>query len=119
MGQVPDVPASRYLAVDVVESRDRGARRVARWGLTAVQGVVLKEVLNPSESGDHRAVVQVSDRWNHDIVYVQDWGHDPGGAAREKETLEKDLDRMDIETFLQEYSIEWSPPGLGADEGED
>jgi hypothetical protein len=117
--EFPDIPAGHYLAVEVVESRDRGIKRASRWGITVVEALVLHELLDPSESGDHRAVVQVSDRWSHDVVYVQDWGHDPGGATREKETIETDLARTDIETFLAEYSIEWSPPGLEAEEGED
>ena len=33
------------------------------------------------------------------------------------QTIEADLERMDIETFLMEYSIDWSPPG--SDDGGD
>jgi hypothetical protein len=112
--QIPDVPASHYLVAEVVEDRDRGMKRAARWGLTAAQGVVFKEVPNPSESGDHRAVVEVSDRFALDVVYVQDRGHDPAGAVGAKQAIEEDLARKDIETFLAEYSIDWSPPGAGA-----
>ena len=111
--QIPDIPASHYLVAEVVEDRDRGMKRAARWGLTAVQGVVFKEVLNPSESGDHRAVVEVSDRFTHDVVYVQDWGHDPAGAVGAKQAIEDDLARTDIGRSLLEYSIDWSPPDPG------
>ena len=118
--EFPDIPASHLLAVKVVESRDRGMKRAARWGLTAVQGVVFKEVLRPSESGDHRAVVEVSDRFTHEVVYVQDWDHDPAGAAGAKETIERDLGRMSIEAFCEEYSIYRVPPGPTArDDGGD
>ncbi len=117
--EFPDIPASHYLVVEVIESRDRRIKRASRWAITAVEALVVHEVLDPSESGDHRAVIHVSDRLSHDIVYVQDWGHDPGGADREKQTLESDLERMDIETFLAEYSIDWSPPGIETGEGED
>ena len=108
-------PGQPLLVVEVVESRDRGVKRASRWAITAVEALVTKEVLDPSESGDHRAVVQVSDRWSHDIVYVQDWVVD-AAAHREQQTLESDLERMDIQTFFNQYSIDWSPPSIEPDD---
>ena len=107
---IPNIPASHYLVVDVVEGRDRGLRRALDWGKVVLEAAERVEAASASGSVDHWAHLQVTDRWNGEVVYEQDWSHDPAGAEHSKATIQGDLERMDLPAFLAEYSIDWTPP---------
>jgi hypothetical protein len=105
---IPSLLAGRHLVVDVVEGRDRGVHRALDWGKVILEAAA--EWGPSTGSVDHWALLQVADRWTGDVVYEQDWGHDPAGAEHAKETIQGDLERMDLRAFLAEYSIDWVPP---------